>query len=248
MSWPALERKNGHRLRYRPFAARVHTGELMDRTRAHIRPYQPGDLEALYRICLLTGDDGRDATSLFHDSRLLGHFFAAPYTLFEPSLAFVTEDAEGVGGYIVGALDSRAFEEQLERKWWPDLRARYLDPSSCRPPKQWTADQRVAHMIHHPWRIPNELAARYPSHLHVNLLPRLQASGYGTQLINTLIAALRDERSRGVHLHVPRTNRRAAEFYRHVGFTELPATDAELPAAYLHLFGIDLRQPTPNRR
>jgi len=212
----------------------------MNRARADIRRYHPGDLDALYRICLLTGDEGQDATSLFHDPRLLGHFFAAPYGLFEPSLAFVAEDAEGVGGYIVGALDTQAFDEQLDSKWWPDLRTRYPDPPPALP------GQQVAHMIHHPWRIPDELAARYPSHLHINLLPRLQASGHGSQLTKTLIAALRDQGSRGVHLHVPRGNRRAAGFYRHIGFTELPATDAELPAPHLHLFGMDL-QITPGR-
>jgi len=68
----------------------------MNRTRARIRPYRPGDLDALYRICLLTGDAGQDATSHYHDPRLLGHIFAAPYGLFEPSLAFVAEDAAGM--------------------------------------------------------------------------------------------------------------------------------------------------------
>lgn len=212
----------------------------MDRIRARIRPYRPGDLDALYRICLLTGDDGQDATSLFHDPRLLGHFFAAPYGLFEPSLAFVAEDTEGVGGYILGALDTQAFEDQLESKWWPDLRTRYPDPPPSFPAEQWSPDQHVAHMIHHPWRIPDELAMHYPSHMHIDLLPRLQASGHGSQLTKTLIATLRDQGSRGVHLHVPRGNRRAAGFYRHFGFTELPATSAELPAPHLHLFAMDL--------
>ena len=59
---------------------------------------------------------------MFEDPRILGHVFAAPYGLFEPSLAFVAEDEAGVGGYIVGALDSRAFEERLEADWWPALR------------------------------------------------------------------------------------------------------------------------------
>ena len=213
----------------------------MDRTRARIRAYRPGDLDALYRICLLTGDEGQDASTIFQDPRLLGHFFAGPYALFEPSLAFVAEDAEGVGGYIVGALDTEAFGERLESKWWPYLRSRYPDPSLSLPADQWTPDQHVAHMIHHPWRIPGGLAARYPSHLHINLLPRLQASGHGSELTKTLIADLRAQGSPGVHLHVPQGNRRAPGFYRHFGFTELSATSAELPAPDLRLFAMDLR-------
>lgn len=212
----------------------------MDRAGARIRPYRPSDLGALYRICLLTGDDGQDATSLYDDPRLIGHFFAAPYGLFEPALAFVAEDAAGVGGYILGALDTRAFEERLERTWWPHLRARYPDPVSL-PAEQLTPGQQVAHMIHHPWRTPDKLTARYPSHLHIDLLPRLQGRGLGSQMTKTLIAALRDQGSAGVHLHVPRGNQHAAGFYGHIGFTELPATPDELPAPHLLLFGMDLQ-------
>jgi GNAT superfamily N-acetyltransferase len=212
----------------------------VDRHEALIRPYRPADLGALYQICLLTGREGQDATSLYGDPNLLGNIFAAPYALFEPSLAFVAEDTAGVGGYIVGALDSRAFGSRLEIAWWPGLRACHPEPSPGLPAERWTADQRMAQLVHHPWRIPDELAGRYPSHLHVNLVPRLQASGYGSQLIKTLIAALREQGSRGLHLHVPFGNRRAAGFYRHFGFAELPATDAELPAPGLHLFAIDL--------
>jgi ribosomal protein S18 acetylase RimI-like enzyme len=213
----------------------------MGSARAHIRPYRPGDLDALYRICLLTGDDGQDATSVFHDPRLLGHFFAAPYGLFEPSLAFVAEDTEGVGGYIVGALDTQDFQERLERTWWPHLRTRYAEPPPSLSAEQFTPDQHVTHMIHHPWRIPDGLSARYPSHLHINLLPRLQASGHGSQLTRTLIAALRHQGSQGVHLHVPDGNQHAAGFYRHFGFTELSATGTELPAPHVRLFAMDLR-------
>jgi ribosomal protein S18 acetylase RimI-like enzyme len=206
-----------------------------------IRPYRPGDLGALYRICLLTGDEGQDATSLYQDPRMPGHFFAAPYGLFAPELAFVAEDTAGVGGYILGALDTQDFEERLERTWWPRLRARYPDPPATLPPEQLTPDQQVAHMIHHPWRVPDGLAARYPSHLHIDLLPRLQGSGLGSQMTKTLIAALRDHGSAGVHLHVPRGNQHAAGFYRHIGFTELSVTPDELPAPHLLLFGMDLQ-------
>src|SRR5262249_18423109 len=148
----------------------------------------------------------QDATSLYHDPHLLGHFFAAPYGLFEPSRAFVAEDTNGVGGYIVGALDTRAFQERLESTWWPGLRARYPAPPPGRPPAPLTPAQQVPHLTHPPWRIPGQLAPRSPSPLHISLLPRLQARGYGRQLITTLTAALRDQGSRGVHLHVPRSN------------------------------------------
>ena len=208
----------------------------MDRTPAHIRPYRPADIDALYQICLLTGDGGQDATSRYHDPQLLGHIVAAPYGLFEPSLAFVAGDTSGVAGYIIGALDSQAFEKRLESDWWPRLRSRYPEPPPGLPAGQWTPDQQLAHIIHHPFRTPDELAACYPSHLHINLLPRLQARGYGRQLIQTLTAALRDQGSRGVHLHVSLDNQRAASFYRHVGFIQLPATDT-----HSHLFGMDLR-------
>jgi ribosomal protein S18 acetylase RimI-like enzyme len=219
----------------------------MDRTAVHVRPYRPGDLDALYRVCLLTADAGHDATSLYHDPRLPGHIFAAPYGLFEPSLAFVAEDAAGVGGYVLGALDTQAFADQLEHKWWPALRTRYPGPPACLPAERRTPDQQMASLIHHPWRPPDELASRYPSHLLIDLLPRLQARGHGRQLITTLITALRRQGSRGVHLYVPRSNQHAAGFYRHLGFTELPAADAELAVPGAHLFAMDLR-PRPSTR
>ena len=205
-----------------------------------IRRYRSGDFRDLYRVCLRTGKSGDDATPLYRDPDLLGHIYAAPYGLFEPALAFVVEDELGVGGYCLGALDTKAFEERLEERWWPALRRRYPEPDTGRR-DQWTPDERAVYLIHHPWRSDADIVADYPSHLHIDLLPRLQASGFGRQLITTLIAALRGQRSCGVHLYVPPGNYRAAEFYRHLGFTELPVTAAELPAPGLRLFAMDLQ-------
>jgi ribosomal protein S18 acetylase RimI-like enzyme len=203
-------------------------------SQASIRPYRDSDLDDLYRICLQTGDSGEDATSMFDDPRILGDVFAAPYGLFEPSLAFVAEDEAGVGGYIVGALDSRAFEQRLEAGWWPALRDRYPAPSSELPPDQWTPDQRMAAFIHAPFTVPGELAGDYPSHLHINLVPRLQSHGLGRQLMNTLMRALQEQGSVGVHFFVWPANQRAVGFYRHLGFTMISAEGAVI-------FTMDLR-------
>src|SRR5215469_1181955 len=192
---------------------------------ALIRPYQSADLDDIYRICLQTADSGQDATTLFGDPMLPGHVFAAPYGIFEPSLAWVAEDATGVAGYVLGALDSRTFEERLERDWWPALRARYPDPRQLAGPLSGP-ERFVLQAIHQPFTADPALVGPYPSHLHIDLLPRLQGRGFGRRMIETLFAALRASRSPGVHLHVAPANLRAAAFYQHVGMTEQPADGA----------------------
>ena len=205
-----------------------------------IRPYQPNDLDDLYRICVQTADNGQDATPLFRDPKLPGHVYMAPYVTFEPSLAFVAEDASGVGGYVVAARDSRAFEKRLKDSWWPVLRASYPEP----PPEVAEAlpapERHAINDIHHPWDTVDELASRFPSHLHIDLLPRLQGRGFGRQLIESLAAGLREQGSPGLHLIVGDSNQKAIGFYRHVGFDEVPAEYLP-PAIDLHIFVMDLR-------
>jgi ribosomal protein S18 acetylase RimI-like enzyme len=207
---------------------------------AQIRPYQPADLDDLYRICLQTAASGQDATALVSNPMLPGDVFAAPYGIFEPSLAWVAADGEGVAGYVLGALDTLAFSDRLERDWWPALRARYPDPRQL----SGTASDlefMMLYNIHAPFPIDAALVRRYPSHLHIDLLPRLQGRGLGRRLMDTLLAALRARQSRGVHLHVGRTNVRAVEFYRHIGLTELTADGpTELREAGPRVFAADL--------
>jgi ribosomal protein S18 acetylase RimI-like enzyme len=203
---------------------------------ARIRRYRPDDLDDLYLVCLQTADSGQDGTALFRDPTLPGHVWAAPYAVFEPSLAFVAEDAGGVGGYIVAALDSEAFTQRLEREWWPALRARYPEPVPGQAGETSTPERFAFHNIHHSFGVAREIVERFPSHLHINLLPRMQGRGIGRRLVAALISGLRDGGSPGVHLTVAAGNQRAVGFYRHVGFTELPATG-------MHIFSMDLRTP-----
>lgn len=201
-----------------------------------IRGYEPGDLDDLYRICVQTADSGRDATALFSDPRLPGEIYAAPYGIFEPDLAFVAEDADGVGGYVLGALDTAAFEDCLDRDWWPQVRLRHpeLRPDEAAGLSQ--SEQLIRQNIQQPWRAAEELARRFPSHLHIDLLPRLQGRGLGRRMMDVLIGALRARGSRGVHLFVSRTNDRAVSFYQRLGLTKLPIPDATI-------FVLDLTEP-----
>ena len=186
---------------------------------AKIRPYASEDLPALYQVCLATGANGNDASHIFRDWKLLGHIYAGPYAVLSPETAFIVEDEVGVGGYIVGPLDTHAFERQLESDWWPELRTHYADPPE--PRSDWTADERLAHMIHHPPKTPKRISEPYPAHLHINLLPRLQGKGVGRVLIRTWLERMAAIGADKAHLGVGPANERAIRFYRAFGFHEV---------------------------
>jgi ribosomal protein S18 acetylase RimI-like enzyme len=192
-----------------------------------IRPYREADLEDLYRICLATGDAGGEASHLYADPKILGHVFAAPYGVLSPRTAFVVEDDEGVGGYVLGALDTQAFEAMAEERWWPKLRASYADPGPA-PEEGWSRDQLMAWVIHHPRRTSRRIADPYPSHVHIDLLPRLQGRGLGRRMLDLWFETLRDRGSTGVHLGVAPSNARAIRFYRAYGLIEPPAAQGVL--------------------
>lgn len=192
----------------------------MTRNDAIIRPYRPADLEDLYRICLLTGDSGQDASAIYQDPRLVGHLYAAPYGVLCPDMAFVVEDDEGVGGYILGALDTRDFEARLDADWFPKLRPHYADPIGT-PPEHWSADQRGAYLIHRPFHASRRVVSPFPSHLHIDLLPRLQGQGLGKRLIDLWLKTAAERGSHGVHLGVSRANERAIRFYLAYGLDQL---------------------------
>ena len=205
-------------------------------TAPRIRDVQPGDLDALYRIALATGDSGADAAQLYHDPKLVGHLFAAPYGVLAPECALVAEDDEGVAGYIIGAADTGAFEARLERDWWPTLRTQYADPKGS-PPADWTPDQRLAWQIHHPRPPRPALLARYPAHLHIDLMPRLQGQGMGKRMIDAWLALIRAQGACGAHLEVGTANARAIRFYDKHGFVITGADKNPLSGAPLHRMG-----------
>lgn len=175
------------------------------------------DLAGVYDVCLRTADDGRDASELYSDPSLPGHVWAGAYLTLQPDLAFVLCDGDGVAGYVLGALDTPWFEGQCEIEWWPPLRTRYADPVDV-PRSQRTADQRAQQLIHHPIETPASITARYPSHLHIDLVARGQGDGRGRRMLHTLHDALQKAGSPAVHLGVSATNTNAVGFYRHLGY------------------------------
>jgi len=194
-----------------------------------IRPYRPSDRNALYDICVRTGDAGADATGLYSDPDILPDIFTGPYLRLEPELAFVltgdgtgdeagtgTGDEAGAGrplGYIIGTADTRRFVARYLDEWLPTVAARYPEGSG-----EGEQAGRV-HELHHPeWMLEGDLADRYPAHLHIDLLPRAQGRGAGRALMAVFLAALREAGAPRVHLGMATRSTGARAFYDRMGF------------------------------
>ena len=180
---------------------------------ALLRRYHPSDLPGMYRLCLLTGEAGSDASALYRNPDLLGHLYCGPYPVADPGLTFVVADEHGVGGYVVATADTVAFDKWLDVHWWPSLRAQY---PLVADPRDGTADHVLVERLQHwPHATPPE---GFPAHLHIDLLPRLQGQGWGRRLITALSDELRSRGVPGVHLGVDARNTGAIAFYRRLGF------------------------------
>jgi ribosomal protein S18 acetylase RimI-like enzyme len=182
-----------------------------------LRPAVGDDRTGLYEICLRTGNAGEDARGLYRHPDLLGHLYVGAYLALEPDLCLVVEDEEGIGGYVLGACDTVAFEEACVSCWWPPLQQRYpLSLATASP-----AERARLCQLHAPQLTPLALTGPYPAHLHINLLPRLQRQGWGRRLLDRFRDLAAKQGAKGLHLIVADENARACAFYRHYGFCEL---------------------------
>ncbi|MEY9930561.1 ribosomal protein S18 acetylase RimI-like enzyme [Catenulispora sp. GP43] len=184
---------------------------------AIIRQYRPEDREALYEICMLTGNNGGDARAVYRDQELLPDLFAAPYATLEPDLAFVLDDGGRAVGYVLGTSDTERFVRDFRTKWLPEVADRHPLPGGG----PGTPDAVMTEFLHQPEMMITPALADYPAHLHIDLLPGYQGHGYGRALLTTLFAALNKAGAQKVHLVMSTANTNARAFYDRIGFHEI---------------------------
>jgi len=189
-------------------------------SRFTIRTARPADQAGAYYVCLKTGDHGRDGEPFYQDDPdALGRIFVGPYIAFEPRLSLILENAEGVCGYALAALDSRSFYERYDREWRPRLCSEFSMPQG--DPARWMRAQTVHSWYHRPDYFCPEPYEQYPSHMHIDLLERARGQGIGRQMMEQQMAKLRELGSPGAHLAVSVQNGSAIRFYEKLGFHEL---------------------------
>jgi ribosomal protein S18 acetylase RimI-like enzyme len=203
--------------------------EINQTKQTQIRNYHPSDLSSLYRICLKTGNSGKDASDLLKNPDLLGHYYAAPYAVLEPDLCFVVVCDGTPCGYILGTRDTVPFCKRCEEEWFPFLRKQYPLPEE----NDTSYDARIIRLIHKGHWLNEDLAA-YPAHLHIDLLPQTQGKGIGRKLIGVFADRLREIGVSALHLQVGKANPGAILFYQRTGFHLIK--DYELTMAFgMHL-------------
>ncbi|MDR0540135.1 MAG: GNAT family N-acetyltransferase [Spirochaetaceae bacterium] len=193
-------------------------------TQASARKAVLTDLPYYYEICLKTGNAGMDASSLFFDPFMLGHYFAAPFLRYENGIAFTLDFDGRPSGYSIAAPDTAAYNRWLEEAHLPELRLRY--PLPCPAHKIHSPFEEQMYALFHKPHFPFVFAGEqwygaYPASLHINLLPAAQGFGLGRLLMDTLCKELSGRGIPGVHLGVDTKNTAARAFYQKMEFTPL---------------------------
>ena len=182
-----------------------------------LRAANIADLPELRRICLETGDSGKDATHLHKLPELVGDIYVAPYVIHEPNFAYALLAENKVVGYLMGVLDTKSFENILVEKYWPIAKAKYEQIDFEITP----SDQELLAELDKQGFSDGELIKKYPSHLHIDIVESHQSAGYGKSMIAFLLSELKQAGSSGVHLHMSASNDRARVFYKKFGFIEV---------------------------
>jgi ribosomal protein S18 acetylase RimI-like enzyme len=180
-----------------------------------VRPYRPSDRERVREIAVATGFMGEPADWYWRDAESFAEIWTAWYTEREPESSFVAEEDHEVTGYLLGCLDSALAPSPRSAVLAQLLRRALL----LRPGTAGFFWRAIADSLRDP-RLPSGelLDPRWPSHLHINLLPQARGRGAGRALMEAWLARLRRLGSPGCHLGTLAENTRAIEFFRAMGF------------------------------
>lgn len=192
----------------------------MDRAEMVVRPYRTEDRQAVRDICYATGYMGDSPEWYWRDVESFSDLWSRYYTDREPQSLFVAARPDGaVVGYLMGCIDSAGADEfNRVLRYHAIRRYCFLRPGTAGFMWRSLADVLRDNAIgRRP--LPTPLHdARWPAHLHINLLPEARAGGVGRRLMMTWIDHLRDLGVVGCHIETLAENSRAIAFFEAMGF------------------------------
>jgi ribosomal protein S18 acetylase RimI-like enzyme len=182
-----------------------------------IRTFSESDRDAIRDLFDRAGE-GSPTASLWGHKESEAAVYLTPYLELEPDSVFVAVVDGSFVGYLCGCLDSATFPSESERTEQAIRRYRLM----LRPkPAAFFARGMLDVAICAIRRLPiagdfND--ARWPAHLHINVIPQVRRTGAGTALMTRWFERLRDSGSPGCHLQTLVENTRAVAFFARMGF------------------------------
>lgn len=183
-----------------------------------VRRFRPGDRESVRRICFATGYMGEPADWYWRDFESFAEIWSGYYTDREPESAFVVEREGRVAGYLLGCIETARAPSPARSIVRQMLRRGLL----LRPGTAAFFWRSIADTVRGPVPGSGDLRdPRWPSHLHIDLLPEVRGRGAGAALIASFFQRLREAGSPGCHLGTLAENESAIAFFERVGFRRL---------------------------
>ncbi|KRF03697.1 hypothetical protein ASG89_02755 [Paenibacillus sp. Soil766] len=146
------------------------------------------------------------------DHEMLALRWIRQFLVTEPQNCYVLEHPTStkVVGYITCASDTNAYENEFEKTYLPKLKERFevLTKQSF----EYLEENRRLLFFRRNLDIGLDVTD-YPAHLHINILPEYQRSGYGGLLLSAYEENLRSRGVHGYHLATGANNTKGILFY-----------------------------------
>lgn len=205
---------------------------------ALVRPVLPSDQRAVGDIAYATGFFGDSARIFFPAPALFRALWVAAYFRGAGFAGFVAEVDAQVVGYVLGAPDGGLYRAGLRRAV-PDVLAALPARGvlACLP---YLGRAAV-------WHAPLADPARFPAHLHLNLLPEARGYRLGERLLRAHLSILAGAGVSGVQLSTTSENEAALGLYRKLGFQVIHTRATRMWRPWLGrettqlVLGLDLR-------
>jgi ribosomal protein S18 acetylase RimI-like enzyme len=182
-----------------------------------VRGYEPADRAGL--VALFDGaGEGAPGSEVWGHTESLNEVYLTPYLDLEPESAFVAVVDGQLAGYLVGCVDETDFPSEEERLKTVIREYKLFRRRESRRFFVRAALDSVLLKVHRQ-PVAGELDdPRWPSHLHIDLLPVGRGVGAADALMNAWFDRLREVGSPGCYLQTSAENTRAVRFFERMGF------------------------------
>jgi GNAT superfamily N-acetyltransferase len=187
--------------------------------RFDVRPYAPCHRQMIEDIAYRTGFMGESPEAFWLHRKSWAAIWIAPYLEGEPESTCVATMDGNVVGYLTGCVNTECFkgpDAVMMRKvmrygllYRPGVAGFLWRAMLDQARDRWRGHKAIGGELHD---------ARWPSHVHMNLLAEARGRGLGRALIECWFTRLREAGSPGCHLSVIQENQRGVSFFAAMGF------------------------------